>query len=100
MKRWIILFAALLLTGCTGNTNHLTYTINDEYELIHTSGDAFELFPSQDAVYATQYIPAKITEIAWDDKYIITKQIEEKSDPNNPDAAITNKKVNIIGLSM
>lgn len=57
-------------------------------------------FPSQDAVYATQYIPAKITEIAWDDKYIITKQIEEKSDPNNPDAAITNKKVNIIGLSM
>ena len=49
-------------------------------------------FSSQDAVYATQYIPAKITDIAWDDKYIIAKQTEEKSDPNNPDAAIANKK--------
>lgn len=100
MKRWIILFAALLLTGCTGNTNHLTYTINDEYELIHTSGDAFELFPSQDAVYATQYIPAKITEIAWDDKYIITKQIEEKSIQIILTQQLQIKKVNIIGLSM
>ena len=27
-----------------------------------------------------------------DDKYIIAKQTEEKSDPNNPDAAIANKK--------
>ena len=42
--------------------------------------------------------PCKITDIAWDDKYIIAKQTEEKSDPNNPDAAIANKKVNIIGL--
>ncbi|EJQ48719.1 DUF3997 domain-containing protein [Bacillus hominis] len=93
MKKWIILFIAfLLLTACAGNTNHITYTINDEYELIRTSGNAFELFPSQDAVYATQYIPAKITEIAWDDKYIIAKQTEEKSDPNNPDGAIANKK--------
>lgn len=86
MKKWIILFVAFLLTGCAGNTGHLTYTVNDEYELIRTSGNAFELFPSQDAVYATQYIPAKITDIAWDDKYIIAKQTEEKSDPNNPDA--------------
>ena len=30
-------------------------------------------------MYATQYIPAKITDIAWDDKYIIAKQTEEKS---------------------
>ena len=80
------------------NTSHLTYTINDEYELIRTSANAFELFPTQDAVYATQYIPAKITDIGWDDKYIIAKQTEEKSDPNNPDGAIANKKVNIIGL--
>ncbi|KFN02655.1 DUF3997 domain-containing protein [Bacillus clarus] len=92
MKRWIILFATILLTGCTGSTNHLAYTINDEYELINTSGNAFELFPTHDAVYATQYIPAKVTEIGWDDKYIIAKQVEEKSDPNNPEAAITNKK--------
>ena len=79
MKKWIILFVAFLLAGCAGNTNHITYTINDEYELIRTSGNAFELFPTQDAVYATQYIPAKITDIAWDDKYIIAKQTEEKS---------------------
>ena len=92
IEKWIILFAAFLLAGCAGNTNHITYTINDEYELIRTSGNAFELFPTQDAVYATQYIPAKITDIAWDDKYIIAKQTEEKSDPNNPDAAIANKK--------
>ena len=29
---------------------------------------------------------------------LLPKQTEEKSDPNNPDAAIANKKVNIIGL--
>ena len=98
IEKWIILFVAFLLAGCSGNTNHITYTINDEYELIRTSGNAFELFPTQDAVYATQYIPAKITDIAWDDKYIIAKQTEEKSDPNNPDGAIANKKASIIGL--
>lgn len=92
MKRWIILFFTILLAGCTGDTDHSAYTINDEYELINTSGNAFELFPKQDAVYATQYIPAKVTEIAWDDRYIIAKQIEEKSDPNNPEAAMTNKQ--------
>ena len=99
MKKWIILFVAFLLTGCAGNTSHLTYTVNDEYELIRTSGNAFELFPRKICICHTIH-PCKITDIAWDDKYIIAKQTEEKSDPNNPDAAIANKKVNIIGLLM
>ena len=34
--------------------------VNDEYELIRTSGNAFELFPRKIFVYATQYIPAKL----------------------------------------
>lgn len=83
----------ILLTGCAASSSHSAYTINDEYELINTSGNAFELFPKQDAVYATQYVPAKIVEIAWDDIYIIAKQIEEKSDPNNPESSITNKQI-------
>ncbi len=86
------IISIILLTGCTVNSNHSAYTINDEYELIKTSGNAFELFPKQDAVYATQYVPAKIVEIAWDDLYIIAKQIEDKSNPNNPESSITNKQ--------
>ncbi|EEL49485.1 hypothetical protein bcere0022_31680 [Bacillus cereus Rock3-44] len=43
-------------------------------------------------MYATQYVPAKIVEIAWDDLYIIAKQIEDKSNPNNPESSITNKQ--------
>ncbi|CAI8791535.1 lipoprotein [Bacillus cereus VDM021] len=92
MKRLMTVIAIILLTGCTANSSHSAYTINEEYELINTSGNAFELFPKQDAVYATQYVPAKIVEIAWDDIYIIAKQIEEKSDPNNPESSITNKR--------
>ncbi|MDM5189729.1 DUF3997 domain-containing protein [Bacillus sp. DX4.1] len=92
MKQWIIVFAIILLTGCTANSTHSAYTINDEYELVNTSGSAFELLPKQDAIYATQYIPAKIVEIAWDDIYIMVKQLEEKSDPNNPEATIANKQ--------
>lgn len=86
------IIAIILLAGCTVNSSHSAYTINDEYELIKTSGNAFELFPKQDAVYATQYVPAKIVEIAWDDLYIIAKQIEDKSNPNNPESSITNKQ--------
>lgn len=86
------IISIILLTSCTVNSNHSAYTINDEYELIKTSGNAFELFPTQDAVYATQYVPAKIVEIAWDDLYIIAKQIEDKSNPNNPESSITNKQ--------
>ncbi|PFA24115.1 MULTISPECIES: DUF3997 domain-containing protein [Bacillus cereus group] len=92
MKRLMTIISIILLTGCTVNSNHSAYTINDEYELIKTSGNAFELFPKQDAVYATQYVPAKIVEIAWDDLYIIAKQIEDKSNPNNPESSITNKQ--------
>ncbi len=93
LKRLMTVIAIILLTGCTTNSNsHSAYTINDEYELVKTSKNAFELFPTQDAVYATQYVPAKIVEIAWDDIYIIAKQIEEKSDPNNPESSITNRQ--------
>ncbi|PFK46933.1 hypothetical protein COI93_02975 [Bacillus cereus] len=92
MKRLMTIISIILLTSCTVNSNHSAYTINDEYELIKTSGNAFELFPTQDAVYATQYVPAKIVEIAWDDLYIIAKQIEDKSNPNNPESSITNKQ--------
>ncbi|PEY41496.1 hypothetical protein CN354_06705 [Bacillus cereus] len=92
MKRLMTVIVIILLTGCAANSSHSAYTINDEYELIKTSGNAFELFPKQDAVYATQHVPAKIVEIAWDDLYIIAKQIEDKSDPNNPESSITNKQ--------
>ncbi|WP_459500270.1 DUF3997 domain-containing protein [Bacillus sp. C1] len=84
--------AIILLTSCTPNSSHSAYTINEEYELIKTSGNAFELFPKQDAAYATQYVPANIVEIAWDDIYIIAKQVEEKTTPNNPESSITNKQ--------
>lgn len=98
MKKWIILFVAFLLTGCTGNTSHLTYTVNDEYELIRTSGNAFELFPRKMLYMPHNTSLQKLQTLLGMINTLLQKQTEEKSDPNNPDAAIANKKVNIIGL--
>ncbi|PEZ10349.1 hypothetical protein CN326_02145 [Bacillus sp. AFS018417] len=91
MKRFIIVCSLVFLTSCATNFNPSHYNIGDEYELINVSGNALELFPKTDALYASQYIPPEIVEIAWNDNYILAKQTEQTDDPNNPDASITNQ---------
>ena len=91
MKRFIIFCSFILLASCATNYNQSHYSVSDEYELINVGGDALELFPKSDALYASQYIPAKIGEIAWNDAYILAKQMEQTDDPNNPDASLTNQ---------
>ncbi|MFD0770879.1 DUF3997 domain-containing protein [Bacillus sp. CGMCC 1.60114] len=91
MKRFIIVCSLIFLTSCTTNFNPSHYSVGDEYELINVSGNALELFPKTDALYASQYIPPEIVEIAWNDTYILAKQTEKIDDPNNPDASVTNQ---------
>ncbi|WP_242225288.1 DUF3997 domain-containing protein [Bacillus cereus group sp. BfR-BA-01380] len=91
MKRFIIFCSFILLTSCATNSHQSHYSVSDEYELVNVGGGALELFPKSDALYASQYIPAKIVEIAWNDAYILAKQTEQTDDPNNPDASITNQ---------
>ncbi|PGZ99434.1 hypothetical protein COE51_09095 [Bacillus pseudomycoides] len=91
MKRFIIVCSLIFLTSCTTDFNPSHYSVGDEYELTKVSGNALELFPKADALYASQYIPPEIVEIAWNDTYILAKQIEKTDDPNNPDASVTNR---------
>lgn len=93
MKRLIIFCSFILLTSCATTSNQSHYSVSDEYELINVGSDALELFPKSDALYASQYIPAKVIEIAWNDAFILAKQIEETDDPNNPDASMTNQAI-------
>lgn len=93
MKRFIIFCSFILLASCSTDSKHSHYSVGDEYELINVTSDALELFPKSDALYASQFIPSKIVEIAWNDSYILAKQIEQTDDPNNPDASITNQAI-------
>ena len=83
----IILFSAILLSsGCAGLQDY-DYDLANDYMLSCSSAHQITIIPktgySQDE---TTYIPPKVIEIAWNERYVIAKQYGMKRrSPDNPE---------------
>lgn len=92
-KNTFLLFAAcLLLSGCVLPSRYTQYDIGADYEVLQSSANRTQILPKTDAFNASQLIPPVVTEVAWNDSYILAKQLELQSDPLNPDAQIPNQQ--------
>ncbi|MFD3447935.1 DUF3997 domain-containing protein [Microbacteriaceae bacterium 4G12] len=92
LSKWMIPFTILLLVGCTQQTHKSLYDIGEDYQVISSFGQNIEILPKQDAINASQLIPPKVTEAAWNHDYILAKQLELVDDPTNPGSQIPNPK--------
>lgn len=92
-KNTFLLFVAcLLLSGCVLPSRYTQYDIGTEYEVLQSSGNKTQILPKMDAFNASQLIPPVVAEVAWNDSYILAKQLELQSDPLNPDAQTPNQQ--------
>lgn len=74
------LLSLLFLTGCPGPSDY-EMDLPGGYSVIRTSADEVKIAPKvSEGSWGTDVIPAKVTEVAWDDKYIIAKQLGLKND--------------------
>jgi len=55
-----------------------------EYSVVRTSAHQVTIAPKiSESHWGSDIIPTKVTELAWDDTYILAKQLGLKEDPNS-----------------
>ncbi|PQD93653.1 hypothetical protein CYL18_18785 [Pradoshia eiseniae] len=79
----ITIISLLFLTGCPGASDY-DIDLPDNYSIVRTSANEVTIAPktSKDS-WGSTIIPAKVTEVGWDDQYIIAKQINIDSESSN-----------------
>ncbi|GIQ69693.1 hypothetical protein XYCOK13_25170 [Xylanibacillus composti] len=84
-KLIIAIFVLLLLTGCPGAADY-DLDLPGNYSVIRTSAHhvTIALKLGERGPWSENLIPTKVTEVAWDDRYILAKQGKLKPDLNSP----------------
>ncbi|MCP8970860.1 DUF3997 domain-containing protein [Ectobacillus ponti] len=85
LKRLMLPVLLVLLTGCSSAISE--YKLGSDYMLRQAS-----IVPQMDALHASQLIPSTVTEVAWDDNYILAKQQLADENSANPDASLNKAK--------
>ena len=72
-----------MLTGCAGLADY-SIVLPGNYSVVRTSAHQVTLAPKiSDSHWGTDVIPTKVTEVTWDDNYILVKQLGLMNDPNS-----------------
>lgn len=77
------LFSILLLTGCAGLADY-SVDLPGNYSVVRTSAHQVILAHKiSDTHWGPDVIPTKVTEVTWDDNYILVKQLGLMDDPDS-----------------
>lgn len=81
----LALFSLLVLTGCGGSIGaNFDLDLPGNYSIVSTSAHQVKLAHKiGDNHWGPEVIPTKVTEMAWDDNYILLKQLGLMDDPNS-----------------
>lgn len=85
----IISSVIVFLSGCFGpGMGDYSYTVGTGYMLVRTSGHQISVVPQNGNDGTKPEIKAKVVQIAWDERYVIAKQLGlKKAYPDNPNNA-------------
>lgn len=79
----LVVLSLLTLTGCPGLQDY-SVDLPGEYSVVRTSAHQVTIAPKiSESHWGSDIIPTKVTELAWDDTYILAKQLGLKEDPNS-----------------
>ena len=87
MKKLILVLLCLFLTGCAGMADY-TISLDNGYRIDRLSAHQIAIYgdkpvQSEDkTVNNYLYVPAKVTDIWWNEEYIVVKQILLMADEN------------------
>lgn len=87
MKKLILVLLCLFLTGCAGMADY-TISLDNGYRIDRLSAHQIAIYgdkpvQSEDkTVNNYLYVPAKVTDIWWNEEYIVVKQIVLMADEN------------------
>lgn len=72
-----------MLAGCAGLANY-SIDLPGNYSIVRTSAHQVKIAPKiNDSQWESDIIPTKVTEVAWDDHYILAKQLGLMNDPKS-----------------
>ncbi len=76
----------MLLSGCVSpGMEDYSYTVGTDYMLVRTSGHQISVVPEDGNGGTKPEIKAKVVQIAWDERYVLAKQLGlKKAYPDNP----------------
>ena len=82
----IISSILIFFTGCFGpGMEDYSYTVGTGYMLVRTSGHQISVVPKNGNDGTKPEISAKVDQIAWDERYVLVKQLGlKKAYPDNP----------------
>ncbi|MGN7479199.1 DUF3997 domain-containing protein [Solibacillus silvestris] len=79
----VALFSLLVLTGCAGLADY-DIDLPGDYSVVRTSAHQIFISPKiSDNQWGPEVIPSEVTEVNWDDNYILVKQLGLMNDPNS-----------------
>ncbi|MER1987703.1 MAG: DUF3997 domain-containing protein [Solibacillus sp.] len=79
----LIIYSLLILTGCAGLADY-SLDLLGNYSIVRSSAHQVTIAPkTSDSSWGSDLIPTKVTEVAWDDSYILAKQLGLMNDPNS-----------------
>lgn len=88
MKKLILVLLGLFLTGCAGMADY-TISLDNGYRIDRTSVHQIAIYGDEPiksvdkTVFNYKYVPAKVTDIWWNEEFIVAKQIVLIKDENN-----------------
>lgn len=80
----MLVYVCLLTTGCLPGYSDYSYNLINGYILARSSNHEIMIVPEDGWQSDEQIIPAKVVEVAWNDRYVIAKQygLKLKNDYN------------------
>jgi hypothetical protein len=88
MKKVMIVLLCWILSGCDGLADY-TISLDNGYRIDRLSAHQIAIYgdkpvQSDDSTFYNHlYVPAKVTDVWWNDEYIVAKQIVLMTDENN-----------------
>lgn len=85
LRTLFILLFVFIQAGCVGpGVQDYDVDLPGNYSIVRTSSHHVKIAPKQgDTGWGSDIIPTKVTEVGWDDNFIIAKQLGLKDDPNS-----------------
>ncbi len=80
---FLIALPLLFLSGCAGLADY-DVDLHGDYSIVRTSAHSVFIAPKNRDTggWGSPVIPMKVTEVTWDESYIIAKQVDLKEDPS------------------
>jgi len=90
-KILLVAVVFLLLSACAGMADY-DVDLPSDYWVIRSSAHNIIILRGDGTLFEETLVPAKVTQIGWDEKFIVANQVSLQKESNESDYLIPNEK--------